>query len=227
MIRTLVLSLSLCAAAVSLASAGELKSQVLFDGKSLDDWQPYDAGGSGAVEVKDGQLIIGTGESITGVIYQKPETLPLTNYEITLEAQRVEGSDFFCGLTFPVGDLKTCATLILGGWGGSVTGISSIDGRDASDNNTGHYRLFKDKTWYKIRLQVTPATIKVWSNGEEIINADVAGRKISVRRGPIEDYQPLSITTYQTTAAIKDIKLTVLPVPTAQAPVESAKPKAD
>src|SRR5258707_14659851 len=92
---------------------------VLFDGKSLDDWEARDAGGSGSVEVQDGQMVIGTGESLTGVVYKKKDKLPVTNYEVTLEAERLEGLDFFCGLTFPVGDLKTCMTLVLGGGGGS------------------------------------------------------------------------------------------------------------
>jgi hypothetical protein len=205
--------------ALSLTSqAEEPKPLMLFDGKSLDNWRIHDAGGSGTVEVKDGELIIGTGESLTGVIFTKPETLPVTNYEISLEAKRLEGMDFFCGLTFPVGDLKTCATLVCGGWGGSVTGISSIDGIDASENSTGHYRLFKDQQWYRIRLQVTPTSLKVWSNDEEIINVDTAGKKVALRPGAIEDFAPLSLTTYQTTAAIKNVKLTVL---TAAAPVKA------
>src|SRR5436190_19340415 len=79
---------------------------VLFDGKSLDDWESRDAGGSGDVELRDDMMVIGTGESITGAVYKKKDTLPVTNYELTLEAQRLEGLDFFCGLTFPVGDLK-------------------------------------------------------------------------------------------------------------------------
>lgn len=218
MIRSLLLTLALCAAAISPTSAEEPKAVALFDGTSLDDWQPYDAGGSGSVELKDGQMIIGTGETITGVIYQKAKDLPVTNYEITMEAQRLEGSDFFCALTFPVGDLKTCATLILGGWGGSVTGISSIDGVDASENTTGHYRQFEDKKWYKIRMQVTPESLKAWSNDEEIINVDIAGRKIGLRAGPIEDFTPLSLTTYQTTGAIKNVKLTPLPAKATEKP---------
>ncbi len=183
---------------------------VLFDGKSLDAWQPFDAGGSGNVEIKDDQMIIGTGESLTGVIFKKTDKLPVTNYEITLEAMRVDGLDFFCGLTFPVGSLKTCATLVLGGWGGSVTGLSSIDGLDASENSTGHYRRFDDKKWYRVKLRVTPENISIWSNDEKIIDVDIAGKKVGLRAGPIEDYAPLSLTTYQTTAAIRNMKLTTL-----------------
>ncbi len=213
----MLMRLSVCAAAMLITFAfghdvlaEEPKSIALFDGKSLENWQAFDAGGSGEVTVKDGALTIGTGESITGVIYQKAKDLPLTNYEITLEAQRLEGNDFFVGLTFPVGDLKTCATLVMGGWAGSVTGISCIDELDASQNSTGHYRRFKDKTWYRVKLRVTPEELKVWCDDEEIINADIKGKKVGLRYGPIEDYAPLSFTTYQTTGAIRNIRLTPL-----------------
>ncbi len=193
-----------------LAGSGPSTTRVLFDGTSLDDWQPFDAGGSGSVEIEDGQMIIGSGESLTGVIYKKAAELPVTNYEITLMAKRVEGVDFFCGLTFPVGSVKTCATVVLGGWGGSVTGLSSIDGMDASENSTGHYRKFENDKWYAVRLRVTPENISVWVGPEKIIDADIAGRKIGVRPGPIEEFVPLSLTTFQTKAAIKDVKLTPL-----------------
>ncbi|HSJ04326.1 MAG: DUF1080 domain-containing protein [Verrucomicrobium sp.] len=192
-------------------SEAPAKEVVLFDGKSLDDWKAYDSGGSGEVTVsKDGEMIIGTGESITGTIYQKAKDLPVTNYEISLEAKRVEGIDFFCGLTFPVGSLKTCATLVVGGWSGSVTGISSIDGLDASDNSTGHFRKLADNKWYRIKLRVTPENLSAWIDDEKMIDVDIAGRKVGVRPGPIEDFLPLSFTTYQTTAAIKNVKLTPL-----------------
>jgi Domain of Unknown Function (DUF1080) len=187
------------------------KETILFDGKSLDDWQKVDVGGSGEIDLRDGQMIIGTGESLTGAIYKKAAALPVTNYELTLEAMRVDGDDFFCGLTFPVGNLKTCATLICGGWGGAVTGISSIDNADASENATGHFRRWKDKTWHQIKVRVTPENITVWANGEKIIDTDIKGRKISLRPGPIEEFAPLSITTYQTTGAVKNIKVTPLP----------------
>jgi hypothetical protein len=185
---------------------------VLFDGKSLDDWEARDAGGSGNVELRDdGVMTIGTGESLTGAVYKHKDRLPVTNYEITLEAQRLDGLDFFCGLTFPVGDLKTSMTLVLGGWGGSVTGLSSIDGMDASENQTGHYRRFKDKEWYRVKVRVTPENVSVWSNDEKIVDADIAGKKVGVRAGPIEDYVPLSLTTFQTTAAIRNVRLKTLP----------------
>jgi hypothetical protein len=93
------------------------KEFILFNGKSLDDWETVDVGGSGIVDLEGGVMIINQGENVSGAVYKKAASLPLTNYEITLEAKRLQGVDFFVGLTFPVGDLKTCATFVCGGWG--------------------------------------------------------------------------------------------------------------
>ena len=62
------------------------------------------------------------------------ETFPKVDYEVNLDAKRVAGNDFFCGITFPVG--KRFCSLIVGGWGGATVGLSSIDGKDAAENET-------------------------------------------------------------------------------------------
>ncbi len=181
--------------------------KVLFDGKTLEDWEVVDIGGSGQVEVEGGLMIINQGDSLSGVVYKKAAELPLTNYEISLSAKRLQGVDFFCGLTFPVGSTQTCATLVCGGWGGSVTGISSIDGMDASNNATGSYQKYEDDVWYQIRLRVTPKNISVWINDHQVVDQDIENRKVGLRPGPIESYQPLAISTYNTTAAIRNVRL--------------------
>ena len=56
---------------------------------------------------------------MTGITWTNE--MPRMGYEISLEAMRVEGSDFFCGLTFPVG--KDYLSLIVGGWGGRRGGV--------------------------------------------------------------------------------------------------------
>ena len=71
-----------------------------------------------------------------------------------MEARRVEGDDFFYCLTFPYRD--THATFVLGGWGGSVCGISSIDFMDAMDNSTMTAREFEEGKW-------------TWDNGEKFV----------------------------------------------------------
>lgn len=192
------------------AEAAAPKEWVLFSGKSLDEWETVDIGGSGTVELEGGLLIINQGDSLSGVVYKKAAELPVTNYEISLDAKRLQGVDFFCGLTFPVGDLKTCATLICGGWGGSVTGISSIDGMDASNNATGTYQRYEDDKWYKINLRVTPENLSVWIDDKQVVDQDIKDRKVALRPGPIESYAPLALSTFNTSAAIKNIRLKAL-----------------
>ncbi len=213
----LALHLSIAALLPAQEAAKEAKAEtaktewLLFDGKSLAGWEPVDMGGSGDVTVEGGQLVINQGESLSGVVYQKVAELPLDRYEITLQAKRLQGVDFFCGLTFPVGSVKKCATLILGGWGGSVTGISSIDDQDASNNATGSYQRYEDNRWYSVRLRVTPENLSAWVDDKQVVDVDIKGRKIGLRPGPIESYAPLSLTTYNTMAAVKNVRWKALP----------------
>ena len=79
------------------------------------------------------------GDPFTGINWTND--FPKMNYEVALDAMRVMGSDFFCGLTVPVGD--TFCSLIVGGWGGSLVGISSLDGMDASENETTKFISFE------------------------------------------------------------------------------------
>jgi len=205
--HSLVLA-GLMAASVSLGGAEvPAKEVVLFDGKSLDDWEMVDIGASGYVELDEdlGEMLIRQGDSLSGAIYKKAKELKFDRYEITLESKRTAGVDFFCGLTFPVGNVETCATLILGGWGGSVTGISSIDGDDASNNATGTYQRYEDDKWYAVRLRVTPENLSAWIDGRQVVDIDIAGRKISLRSGPMESYVPLSLTTFNTAASVRKV----------------------
>jgi len=210
--KKIALLLALCFCTAVMADEAP-KAIVLFDGKSLDDWEPVDVGGSGLVDVQDGEMIIDQGESLTGVVYKKSDTLPLKDYEITLEAMRLAGVDFFVGLTFPIRDKDTHLTLVMGGWGGSVTGISSIDGLDASQNNTGTFQRFEDEKWYKVKLQVRDHELKVFIDDKEVVDTEIKDRKLGLREGPMESYKGLSLTTFQTAAAIRNVKLTHLPAP--------------
>lgn len=176
----------------------------LFDGKTLKGWKPTEFGGEGEVLVKDGVLYLNVGSDLTGITWQDAKKLPKTNYEISLEAMRVDGFDFFCGLTVPVKD--SFCSLIIGGWGGGVCGISSVDGYDASENDTTSYREFKTKQWYKIRLRVTDTRIRAWIDKKEIVDQDIRGKKIGVRV-EVELSQPLGLSTWQTTAALRKLQL--------------------
>ena len=176
----------------------------LFNGKNLNGWKVPQFGGEGEVHVKDGNLILEMGVDLTGVTLTDVKKLPTTNYEVELEAMRVDGTDFFCGLTFPV--KKDPCSFILGGWGGSLCGLSSIDGDDASQNSTTTFQTLKKKQWYKIRLQVTDHKIQVWLDGKQIVDQNLKDRKISIRY-EVELSKPFGITSFATTAALKNIRL--------------------
>jgi hypothetical protein len=148
-------------------------------------------------------LVMERGTALTGVTWTN-EALKV-NYEIALEAMRVEGSDFFCGLTFPAGD--SYCSLILGGWGGQITGISSINGDDASDNMTTKVINFDAERWYRVKVRVTGARIEAWLDDEKIVDLDTEGLKITIRYGDIEMSEPLGIATWKTTGAVREIKI--------------------
>ncbi len=178
----------------------------LFNGKNLDGWKNSMFGGDGEiiVDVDDGALILDRGNELTGVTWKDAKVLPKFNYEISLEAQRVEGSDFFCGLTFPIKD-DPCS-LILGGWGGTVCGISSLNFKDASENETTLFREFKNGQWYKIRLRVLENRLTAWIDGKEIIDVDLTGKKIGIR-SEVDPSRPLGFCSYSTKAALRNIVL--------------------
>lgn len=178
----------------------------LFDGKNLDNWERTDFAGKGEVRIdENGSMVLEMGAELSGVHWKGKTELPKINYEVTLQAKRTMGSDFFCGLTFPF--KESHATLILGGWGGSLIGISSLDDFDASENDTGDAYVFEDKKWYDVRLRVTEEKLQVWLDDKMVIDSDVEGRKVSMRFGEIEMSVPFGICTYATTGVIRDIKI--------------------
>jgi len=182
--------------------------QPLFDGKTLTNWRSTNFGGEGDLKVEDGQIILSTGGGdLTGITWTGAP-LPKTNYELALQAKRVEGNDFFAGITFPVAD--SFCSLILGGWGGTVVGLSSINGRDASENGTTQSISFERDRWYDVRLRVTPAKIEAWLDGKQIIDQTITGQQISTRV-EVDASQPLGIAAWRTKSAIRDIRLRRLP----------------
>ena len=178
------------------------KFRPLFDGKSLKNWTVTDFGGQGEVEVKDGALILQQGSEITGISWTG-EPLPNINYEISLEAQRIDGSDFFCGIVFPVKE-KFCS-FVVGGWGGGVVGLSSIDNLYATENETASFHTFKDKTWYKIRLRVAEKYIQAWIDDKMVIDLDMKGHEVSLHPAMLLA-KPLGISCFSTVAAVRNIQ---------------------
>jgi hypothetical protein len=183
--------------------------QSLFDGESLTGWRETEFAGRGDVQIRSGLMVLNMGDPFTGVNLTNPT--PTMNYEVALDAMRVNGSDFFCGLTVPVGT-NSCS-LIVGGWGGTLVGISSLDGMDASENETTKFRNFENGQWYRIRVRVTEKKIQVWIDKDRLVDVEIEGKKITVRPGDIEMSQPFGICAWQSSAALREIKIRKLPQP--------------
>lgn len=180
----------------------------LFDGKSLDGWKQSGYGGELNASVgEDGVLTIPMADRLSGITYTGGD-VPKTNYELEVQARRVAGTDFFVGLTFPVGDSH--ASLILGGWGGSVCGISSLDGEDANDNATRTVMKFKKGQWYTARVRVEPARIQVWLDGDSLVDVNIKDKRVGIRL-EVGPSRPLGLATFATTAEVKHIRLRELP----------------
>jgi hypothetical protein len=174
----------------------------LFDGKTLNGWEITNFGPQGPVHVSGDEIILGMGDGCTGITWKGD--FPPVDYEVTLEAMKVNGNDFFCGMTFPVG--KDPCTLIVGGWGGSVVGLSSINGLDASENETMTTRQFEKDRWYKIRLKVTGQTIQAWIDNEIVVDFTIGENLLSIRP-EVELSKPFGIASWRTTAALRNIRL--------------------
>jgi hypothetical protein len=171
---------------------------------SPDKWSPIEGAQNIEWDPQSAVMRIDFGTDLNGVRWNGK--LPVTPYTIELEARRVSGSDFFCGLTFPVRTGSDHVSLILGGWGGSLVGISSIDGMDASENSTGTQYHFEEQRWYRIRVEVRQEHIQAWIDDEQIVDAHTEEQRLSLRPGPIEDCAPLGIATWNTKAEFRDAR---------------------
>jgi arylsulfatase A-like enzyme len=175
----------------------------LFDGKTLAGWKKTNFGGEGEVAIKDGAVVLEQGNDMTGITYTRGD-FPRLDYEVTLEGKKLAGSDFFCTTTFPVGE-KYCS-LVVGGWGGTVVGLSSIDFRDASENETGTFKEFKRDQWYRVRIRVSKERITAWIDDKEMVDLETKGKRISIR-AECDLCRPFGIATWRTTGAVRDIRV--------------------
>ncbi|MDP6542525.1 MAG: DUF1080 domain-containing protein [Phycisphaerae bacterium] len=197
-----ILGMSLgCAKPPSITSLAVGQEVELFNGRDLTGWniltkEYFDM--PGKVSVKDGAMILGSGSELTGV--QWGGEMLRTDFTVSLEARRVDGSDFFCGLTFPVG--KGYVSLILGGWGGMVVGLSNVDDMAANENATTQAIEFVKNKWYSIEVTVSEGYVRVWLDDEKIIEQVIKGKRFDI--WPQQELlRPLGVSTYCTVGAIR------------------------
>jgi hypothetical protein len=218
----LTAALGLAAVALALGAAPPAAEKdkaawkTLFDGKSLDGWKATTFSEEGKVALKDGAILLEKGKPMTGVKYARAD-FPKVDYEVRLEGKKLDGEDFFCTTTFPVGD--SFCSLVVGGWGGTVVGLSSIDSQDASENETSSRKEFKSDQWYKVRIRVTADKIRAWIDDDKVVDLDVADKRISTRI-ECNGCKPFGLATYRTTGAIRNISVRKLTEADKKAPAE-------
>jgi len=178
----------------------------LLPKEGLEGWGITNFGGEGSVENQGGTLQLGRGEPMTG-IHRLSKDFPTENFELRWSAQRVDGSDFFAGVTFPVG--KEFCSFICGGWGGGLVGISSINGNDASENETAKYINFKNGQWYRFKVRVDSEKISVWIDDEPILEVARENRRFSVRAEVMRS-RPLGYCVFQSKVLVKDWEYRIL-----------------
>ena len=208
---TAALSLSGCSdrkkevkTSVKYNSSSEVQkdSTYLFNGINLDGWEITNFGPQGPVYVSGDKIILGMGEGCTGITWKNE--FPNVNYEITLDAMRMEGNDFFAGITFPAGS-EFCS-LIVGGWGGTTVGLSSINGRDASENETTRFMEFQKNQWYNISIIVRENEIQAFIDSVLVVDFVKGEKKLSVRP-EVNLSRPFGIASWTTTAAVRNIRV--------------------
>ncbi|MCU0865710.1 MAG: DUF1080 domain-containing protein [Planctomycetes bacterium] len=180
--------------------------QSLFDGAGLGPFTATAFGGEGEVAVRDGRLQLGQGSPLTGVHWTGPlqtGPLPSGDYELELVARRELGNDFFCGLTFPVG--SDHLTLVLGGWGGSVCGLSNLDGLDASRNATRTLRHFAAGVDHRVQLRVQRERVEVLVDGAPLLSIDPRQHRLALRP-EVELCRPLGLCSYNTAASFPELR---------------------
>jgi hypothetical protein len=184
---------------------------VLFGGQSLQGWdvvgqfpvpETDGSGAGGSVSLKDGALVLGPGNPLTGAEWTG--VAPRMNYEITFEARRISGSQDFC-LAFPVND--SACLLQAGGWMNDLLGLDELDGLHAPENGTGQRFELEQGRWYRFVLRVAAGDLTVGVDGRTLIDFPLAGHTFTLDPKWRNMRVPGVGSAWSTTAAFRDIRL--------------------
>lgn len=187
--------------------------RVLFDGADLSDWQTGVYGDPPEYELVEGGVVLPQTAWLSGLTYTAE--LPRTPYRLEVEATRRYGSDFFLGVTFPVRDAHL--TLVLGGWGGGVTGLSCIDGRDASENDTRTTLHFPNGKRQRVVIDVSDERVTASVNGEVAVDRDLLPDEELSLRTEVLASRPLGLAAFATSTTVHAVRVQELPPASIQA----------
>ena len=177
----------------------------LFETPLVEHWQDAKIERGGEVKREPDGFTLKEGTPMTGNVFPtwEQDGLPVIGYRVTYEAMRVSGGDFFGSVTFPVGSRERCVTFVLGGWGGTQMGISSIDGADASENVTGSSQRFENGRWYKVRIEVQEQLLRVWLDDRPLVSFNPKGRQLHLRGADIAKCVPFGFASYGTEGRVR------------------------
>jgi hypothetical protein len=198
--------LSLCLAGCSQEGNQDAPTRwALFEAPLMEHWQDAKITRGGEVKREADGFTLKEGGPMTGNVFPtwEQDALPLMNYRITYEAMRVSGKDFFGTVTFPVGSRDRCVSFVLGGWGGTQVGISSMDGFDASQNPTGSSQPLENGRWYRIRIEVEEQLLRVWMDDRPLVSFNPKGRQLHLRSGDIDHCAPFGFATFGTEGRVR------------------------
>ena len=95
-------------------------------------------------------------------------------------------------------------------WGGSVCGLSSLDGLDAAHNETRTLRHVPTGARCRIDLRVRPDRVEADLDDRSLVRCDLAGHQLSLR-AEMEPTTPFGLAAYACRAAIAEVAWRPLP----------------
>jgi predicted Ser/Thr protein kinase len=178
--------------------------QSMFDGRTLNGWHVVQGGcctDHGDVTARDGSIVLAAGTQSTSMVWAGE--FPRTNYEVGLEAMRIDGNSTFCHVAFPVG--ASYCFLVVGADGDTVA-LDRVDGQGYSENQTRSRLAFERRRWYRVRLRVTDTEVTVWVDEGRAIQVRPADHVLTLPPA-WSRLRPFGLGTWQTTGAIRGIAL--------------------
>ena len=164
-------------------------------------FEETELGGEGLASIAPNRILLEPGVPLSGVTWTG--AAPVAPYTLEVEFTKRYGNDFPCALTFPVAGSHL--SLVLGGWGGTVCGLSSLDGLDASRNETRFVRSFPPGARTHVRLEVHRAEVRAALDGVEVVRIDLAGRSLGVRE-ELLPCRPLGIAAFATAVEVHSVR---------------------
>ena len=180
---------------------------VLFDGKTLDGWKKTDFFHAGEVKVEDGRIVLAAGELDDRHHHHAPGPAhDGLRADLRGDAARA-GTTSSPRRPSPWASRTSRWSTAAGA--ATSTGLSSLDGMDASENETTRSIKYEDRTWYRFRVRVTGEVIRCWVGDKEVIAVNHKEKHVGTRVETGAN-EPLGFATWKTAGALRNIEVRAL-----------------